>query len=132
MKTKLLLALLFITLITVSCGAKPVTSEQVIASFKAKGLEAESVRPMDKKDYGAAPYVCAGTRFFTPSLGEKGGRLFICDNTADRDALADFYIKLGKGSAMLFSWVFVKGNVLVQINGDLPEATAKQYEAAIP
>jgi hypothetical protein len=32
---------------------------------------------------------------------------------------------------MLFSWVFVKDNIVVQINGDLPEEQAKKYEAAL-
>jgi hypothetical protein len=30
------------------------------------------------------------------------------------------------------SWVFVKGSVVVQINGLLPDETARKYEAAIP
>jgi hypothetical protein len=39
---------------------------------------------------------------------------------------------MGKASAAFFSWVFVKGDVVVQINGDLSEDKARQYEAAIP
>ena len=130
MKIKLL-ALLLILVIT-SCG-KQVTGEDVIKSFKDAGLEAENTRPMTKDDYGIAPFVCEGTRFFIPSLGaDNGGRIFICENTEDRDALVNYYTELGRASAIAFSWVFTKDNVVVQINGDLPEAAARQYEAALP
>lgn len=88
---------------------------------------------MAKDDYGLAPFVCTGTHFFIPSIDPTaGGRVFICDNAEDVTALSDYYDKLGKSSALFFSWVFVKGNVVVQINGDLPEDKARQYETAIP
>jgi hypothetical protein len=43
----------------------------------------------------------------------------------------DYYFALGKSSAAFFSWVFIKDNVLVQINGDLPEDKAKQYQTVL-
>jgi len=124
---------IIISLLAACTGrAQAVTGGDVIAAFKAEGLEAEATRPMIRDDYGAAPYVCAGTRFLIPSLGEAaGGRVFVCGNDADRDALTTFYTELGRGSALLFSWVFVSGRVIVQINGDLPEEQARQYEAAL-
>lgn len=132
MKNKFALAILLISLTLTSC-AKKVTSADVVSAFKTAGLEAESTSAMTKDDYGVAPYVCEGTRFLIPSLGaDNGGRIFICDNDEDRDALSNFYTEMGKSSALLFSWVFVKNNVVVQINGDLPEEKARQYETALP
>lgn len=132
MKTKLLIILSVVSMLISGCGSQ-VTGDDVIAAFKAAGLEAENPSPMTKDDYGLGPYVCQGTHFFVPSIDETaGGRVFICDNKEDQDALAKYYNDLGKTSAMFFSWVFVKGDVLVQINGDLAEETAKQYESAIP
>lgn len=88
---------------------------------------------MTKVDYRLAPMVCDGYRFMIPSLGEdKGGRVFVCSDATEQEKLANYYTELGKSSAILFSWVLQKGNVLVQINGDLDEAAAKQYEQAIP
>lgn len=128
-------ALLFIALVLLTAcggGAGQPTAADVIAAFKDAGLEAEDTRPLTKEDYGVAPYVCTGTRFFIPSVGaERGGRVFICDNDKDRDALATYYTEMGKVSAAFFSWVFVKGNVLVQITGDVPEETARKYETAL-
>jgi hypothetical protein len=130
-KSKISMILLLAIFLT-SCSAQ-VTGDDVVQSFKDAGLEAENTRAMTKEDYGAAPYVCTGTRFFVPSLGpDNGGRIFICDNTEDRDLLTNYYTELGKSSALFFSWVFTKGNVVIQINGDLPEEQARKYEAAIP
>jgi len=109
------------------------TLDNVISAFRSAGLEAERPTPMGPKDYGLGPYVCQGIRFLIPSLGEdSGGRVLSCQNAADRDAIAAYYDGLGKRSAALFSWVFVKGNVVVQINGELDEALARKYEGAIP
>lgn len=133
------LCLFFVVILTTllsACGtptkATP-TADDVITAFKNAGLEAESPKKMSKDDYGAAPFVCEGTRFLVPSLGEdSGGRVFICNNDQDRDNLANYYQELGKSSALFFSWVFVKGNIVVQINGDLKEDIAHKYEQAIP
>ena len=122
-----------LVLSTFGCKPKAVTGEMVIAAFTKAGLEAANVRPMTSQDYGEAPQVCSGTRFFIPSLGpDNGGRVFICSNTRDRDALTGYYNGLAARGSIYVSWVFVKGNVVVQINGMLPDETARKYEAAIP
>lgn len=132
---KKLVVLVLIALLLSACGggsSQSYTSQDVIDAFQAAGLEAENPTTMAAEDYGAAPMVGEGTRFFVPSLGEgSGGRVVVADNAEDRDKLADFYISMGKESALLFSWVFVKDNTVVQINGSLDEATARQYEAAL-
>ena len=124
----------FIFLLT-ACGgsAAPAhTPDDVIAAFKAAGLEAETPKTMSAEDYGAAPMVGEGKRFFIPSMGENsGGRVVVCDDQADCDKLAEFYIEMGKESALLFSWVYTIDNTVVQINGSLDEDIAAQYEAAL-
>lgn len=115
------------------CGAAPaVTPERVIDAFKAGGLEAETPKKMSREEYGAAPLVGEGVRFLIPSLGaDKGGRVFIVPNQADRDKLAGYYRELGKSSAAFFSHVFVKDAVVVQINGEMKDDQAKKYEAVL-
>jgi hypothetical protein len=109
------------------------TSGQVVEAFKSAGLEAENPRPMTKDDYGLAPYVALeGTRFLIPSLcSDCGGRIMSFATEQDLNKTRDYYVTLGQKSAAFYSWTFVKGNILVQINGDLPEAKARQYEAAL-
>jgi hypothetical protein len=105
----------------------------VVAAFKAAGLEAENPSHMVKDDYGPAPYVCEGTHFLVPKIcSDCGGRVFVCPNERDRDLIFDYYNEMGRGSALLFSWAFKKDLIVVQINGDLDEKTARQYEATIP
>jgi hypothetical protein len=109
------------------------TSNQVVEAFKAAGLEAEDARPMTKDDYGMAPMVAVeGMRFFIPSLCEDcGGRVLGFASSEDLEKTKAFYVRLGEESAMLFSWVFTRDNILVQINGDLPEETALKYKVAL-
>ncbi len=109
------------------------TTPAVLAAFKKAGLEVGKTYKMGPKDYGLGPYVGErGTRFLIPSLGEDaGGRVFEVKNTADRRRLRAYFDDLGKQSAIFFSWTFEKGNILVQINGDLPEAKALRYKKAL-
>lgn len=112
--------------------AEPTTAD-VLAAFQKAGLEAHQPSKLRPKDYGYAPFVCAGTRFLIPSLGEgNGGRIFECPNDADRDSIANHYRELGRMSATMFSWVLVKGRIVVQINSDLDEEIVRKYEAALP
>ena len=119
----------------VACGGAPtaqVTSDSVISALKAAGLEAEAPTKMAPNDFGVAPVLCEGTRFLVPSLGpDNGGRVFICKNADDAAKTKAAYDAMGKESGLLFSWAFTKGNVVVQINGDMDEAQAKQYETII-
>jgi hypothetical protein len=113
--------------------AAAIAGADVVSAFQEASLEAEGSRPMTPDDYGLAPFVCDGTRFFIPSLGtDSGGRVFVCSDHDELESLKAYYEDLAEGSAVLFSWVFDKGTVLVQINGELDEEAARQYEAAIP
>jgi hypothetical protein len=106
----------------------PLNAANVLAAFKANGLEAENTFAMTPKDYGLAPYLGRGTRFLIPSLcAECGGRIFDFDNQADLAKVENYYVTMGKSSAIFWSWTFKNGNVLLQINGDLPEAQAFRY-----
>jgi hypothetical protein len=108
-------------------------SADVIQAFRAAGLEIGETSTMGPQDYGAAPMTAVeGTRFLIPSLGEdKGGRVLSFSSSADIEPVRAYYTELGKASALFFSWVFVNDNILVQINGNLPEEQARQYEAAL-
>ena len=111
----------------------PPLAYAVIEAFKSAGLEAEGARPVTASDYGMAPYLCTGLRFLIPSLGpDNGGRLFVCNNPDDLEALKGYYQSMGEKGSEFFSWIFVKGTILLQINGSLPEPAALKYEDAIP
>lgn len=108
-------------------------SNDVVLAFQRAGLEIEEARPMMEQDYGTAPQVCEGMRFLLPSLGPShGGRIYYCENSTERDSLVAFYEEIGQQSPAAVSWIFVKENVLVQLNRALSEEQARAYEAAIP
>jgi hypothetical protein len=135
MKTTILATLVVALLLTACGGAQTAarTPDSIVAAYKAAGLEAESPTPMGPGDYGPAPYVAKGMRFLIPSMcADCGGRAFV-GTKEEIAALQRYYVEMGKGSALLFSWVFVTpdGKAMVQINGELPEDQARKYEQAL-
>ncbi|BBE51156.1 hypothetical protein OYT1_ch1609 [Ferriphaselus amnicola] len=117
--------------ITLSSAVASPSMDKLIEKFDDPDIEFQYL--MSPKNYGAAPYVCEGARFAILSLGDDaGGRIFFCKKMADRNRLANYYRELGKSSALFFSWVFVKGNVVLQLNGDLSEQRAKDLASSIP
>jgi hypothetical protein len=107
--------------------------QQVLDAFLAAGLEATDSRPMISDDYGLVPMLALdGIRFFIPSIcSDCGGRIMSFADAEKLQIVRDYYGQMGRFSAVLFSWVFVKENILVQLNGELPDADARQYEAAL-
>lgn len=88
---------------------------------------------MVKADYGIAPMsAIEGTHFLVPSVcSDCGGRIFSFATQDDLGLMQKYFVLLGKQSAVLFSWVFVKDNILIQINGDLPDSKAKSYQTTL-
>lgn len=109
------------------------TSDQVIMAFVDAGLEVGAMRWMSKEDYGSAPMLAKdGTRFFIPSLcADCGGRILAFNDQAGLDATADYYLSLNQSDPAQFSWIFMKSNIIVQLNGNTPETLARKYEAAL-
>ncbi len=109
--------------------------QQVVDLFNSAGLEAKNPTPMKKEDFGPTPQVAIeAIHFYAPSIdntGTAGGRVMVFSSQRDLEIVRDYYIGLGDSSRLFFSWVFIKDNVLVQINGDLPQLKALQYDAAL-
>ena len=103
---------------------------QVIEAFKAAGLEVGNPRPMSKpKDYGAAPTLdTEAVQFTVPSLEGAVGHIYSFASADDLEKMVEYY---GNASADNFSWVYVRDNILVQLDGRLTEEKARQYEAAL-
>jgi hypothetical protein len=82
------------------------------------------------EDYGAAPMIdIEAAQFDIPSVGEDGrAHIYSFASEGDLEKMIKYY---ADASADNFSWVYVKDNILVQIDGRLAEEKAKLYEAAI-
>ena len=127
--------LLSCLLILSGCASKwdKWTSDQALQAIQSAKLEAENVRSIEPKDYGLAPMLAKeGKRLYLPSLcDECGGRLLVFASKADLEKTKAFYDAQAKESAAFFSWVFVKDNLLLQLNGELPKEKAEAYNAAL-
>jgi len=86
---------------------------------------------MTKEDYGQVPMVATeAIRFFLPSLGEsKGGRVYSFANNTELEKVRTYYLS-AKGAAVP-PWIFVRDNILLQINGELPSEEAVKYMSAL-
>lgn len=126
--------MLGLVLLLAACGGQTEHStDDVVTAFKDAGLEADSPTEMTKEDYGIAPMKAdEGVRFLIPSLGEdSGGRIFSYSNESDLEEMKAHYDSMGEASALAFSWTAQQGNILIQINGDLPEEKYNEYVAAL-
>lgn len=123
--------LIILTLATPAFAGQP--GMDVVKKFKQAGLEADAPRKLKKNEYGLVPVICPGTRFFlTETLGEgDGGRIFVCEKESDAKKIQAIYEDMGKQSGFLFSWAFRNKNIVVQINGQLDDDIAEEYEAAL-
>lgn len=106
--------------------------EAVIAAMQAAGLECAEVHELAPAEYKLAPYVGRGLRFMLPSHGPNyGGRVFYVTDPTERAELRAFYEEMGRASAILASHLYERNNILLQIPGDVPLETARQYQAAL-
>ena len=60
-----------------------------------------------------------------------GGRIFAFRDANDLGITRTFYTKFGEAWSALFTWVFVRDNVLVQLNGRMTQHAAAEYEQAL-
>ena len=114
---------------------RQLTAQDVIDSFEAAGLEVGPYRPLVEDDYKVLPYWPEdGIRFFLPSLeGKHGARIMVFDDEAGQTAVKEFYELLDEieNDPLKTTWVFIQGDILVQIHGQIDEEIALQYESAL-
>ncbi len=137
------LSVLVAILLLTACGAPAgYNAQDVVDAFKAAGLEVEGVKtiPVTKANFGLCPmYAIAAVDFEQPSvcLDPKaiscGARIFVfaASDKAGLEKTRGYFEAMGKASAMFFTWLLVHDNILVEMSGDVPEAKAKQYQAAL-
>ena len=115
----------------VSTGFQKWNTGHVLTAFKIAGLDCADPRPMTKEDYGAVPMVTADAlRFFLPALGgTKGGHVYTFATSAQLEQVRKYY--LNANGAARPPWIFVKDNILLQINGELDSDQAVRYLSAL-
>jgi hypothetical protein len=107
---------------------------QVVAAFETASLDVEMVDSGKKgEDDGLSMFMAVeATPFRIPSAGANEGGIILSFYKADDLArMRNYYLALNKSLPQFSSWVFVKDNILLQINGSLPGPKARQYAAAL-
>ena len=102
-------------------------AEEVIEAFRDEGLEVGEVQTVERsEDRSLIPKTYEEQMSFTiPSSGERsGGRVFTFPSREALDPVSEYYEEFG---GIFASYVYVEGNVLVQIDGDVPEDQADRY-----
>jgi hypothetical protein len=109
------------------------TSAQVVDAFRAAGIEVSGARAMTAEDYGPAPQDASdGMIFSMPSVGEgRVCRVFSFSTPSALETLRAFYVEPDSTIGIYFSWLYTRGNILLRVDGKVPEDVAKKYEAVL-
>ncbi|MCS7260034.1 MAG: hypothetical protein NZ765_04535 [Anaerolineae bacterium] len=104
----------------------------VVNAFWDAGLECEDPQPLAVDD-GTAPFTAdEATRFMLPSVCDGcSGRIYSFSDQEQLNRARDYYIELGEQDPQYFSWIYVRENILVQLNGRMPEERAQLYRQAL-
>lgn len=116
-----------------ACGNK-VEIKDFTKGFKDAGLNVNNEKEMTREDYGAAPMKAEKGIIFGVKKGEDGqymnGRLLEFKDEKDLDQTKEYYDKLGKESAILYSHTYKTedGKYLLQMNGEIDDSTFDKYK----
>jgi hypothetical protein len=107
-------------------------NKDLIEQFSEDGLEIEKAKPVAEVDYGKIPAkVKEITKFSIPSFGEdKVGYIFSFEKKKNLEKVKKHYLELNK-KGELYTWSFVKDNVLLLLSGTISEDKARQYESVL-
>jgi len=107
-------------------------SIDVVNAFLDAGLECADPQPLVVND-GTAPFIAdEATRFMLPSICDGcSGRIYSFSDQSQLDQARNYYIGLGEQDPQYFSWLYVRDNILVQLNGRMPEEQARLYRQAL-
>jgi hypothetical protein len=107
----------------------------VLQAFQAAGLPAEIPQlSKDERDLFSNEMALESKQFVIPAQGDPTvarGIIFSFQNERDLQKIENYYAGLGKTLPQYDSWIFIKGNLLLQINHEVPETVAKQYAEAL-
>lgn len=107
----------------------------VLQAFQAAKLPVEIPQlSKDERDLFANEMAVESRQFVIPNQGDPllaRGIIFSFQNESDLQEIQDYYAALGKELPQYGSWVFVKENLLLQINRNVPEAVAQRYAEAL-
>jgi hypothetical protein len=107
-------------------------STDVVDAFLAAGLECQDPQPLPVGDATEHFVAAEATRCLVPGACEGcSGRIYSFDNQAELNKAKRYYTDLGNQDPQFVSWLYSRDNILVQLNGRLPEEQAAMYRQAL-
>jgi hypothetical protein len=106
------------------------SAQHVVDAFQAAGLEIGETKKNDSFYLaGISTQAVEFIRFFVSSRGvDAGGIVFSFSSQEDLDATYKAYKDAGwYDSGLYYPWVYVRANILLQMNGILSDAMAQKY-----
>jgi hypothetical protein len=105
------------------------TASDVIAAFQSADLNAQVVRGETKEERDLFSHLMAidGHRF---RIGDKDGEMGMVlsfNNPRDLARMQNYLLALNRSLPQYSSWLYVKDNILLQINHEVPEHKARAY-----
>ena len=110
-------------------------ASDAVQAFQAAGLSVEIPQlNKDERDMFSSEMVVESKKFVIPAQEDStlvSGIVFSVKNEKDLREIQEYYMALGKALPEYDSWIFIKDNLLLQINHNIPETVAKQYAQAL-
>ena len=117
---------------------------EILQAFYDSGLNVMEPKIMTRNDYGIAPLLAEEAVSFGAQFAEfvfenedgsidqfNYGRLFLVRDENDLQTIKAVYDDLGKEAAMLYSHTYSKGDILLQMGGDVSDEDFALYTAVI-
>ena len=117
---------------------------EILQAFYDSGLNVMEPKIMTRNDYGIAPLLAEEAVSFGAQFAEfvfenedgsidqfNYGRLFLVRDENDLQTMKAVYDDLGKEAAMLYSHTYSKGDILLQMGGDVSDEDFALYTAVI-
>ncbi|MFL2131172.1 DUF1002 domain-containing protein [Ruoffia sp. FAM 20858] len=117
---------------------------EILQAFYDSGLNVMEPKIMTRNDYGIAPLLAEEAVSFGAQFAEfvfenedgsieqfNYGRLFLVRDENDLQTIKAVYDELGKEAAMLYSHTYSKGDILLQMGGDVSDEDFALYTAVI-
>jgi hypothetical protein len=104
----------------------------IVKAFNENGLEVEKTEPVNKSDYSSLPAKAKeAIKFTVPLIGEEGiGCILSFEVKSNMEEIRKHYLDKNKKEE-LYSWTFVKDNILIVLNGVISEEKARMFERVL-
>jgi hypothetical protein len=109
------------------------TAQDVVAAFSTAGLEVQGVQRDMAVGRGAPNTFSERYVFEVPRIAPAGGQILVFQSQSDLDAWQQYFAQLRADSATRRDvvYVFVKENVILQVNANLTTQEASAFEDAL-